>query len=210
MSVRIALFEDILDGASVAMTAAAPRGVYVRSGSIAANGTALTEDTCTLFEGPLTLSGRGEAWTWEFTPWDGGPFVEGRDRHRVIVAHEIAIDPRKPVLLRADRVDFPPDIVTPKHGHAGAGIRRLLHGRLLAEIGDRAFRVGPGEAWYESGTEPVVGNNIAPASGFVRMIALPPTHLGITSFTPWTPEEGTKPRGVSYRLFFDTVVTIPG
>ena len=110
--------------------------------------------------------------------------------------------------MRADRVDFPPGIVTPKHGHGGPGIRRLLHGRLVAEIADKVHRVEPGEAWFETGRDPVVGRNVAPASAFVRTILLPTDYLGRSSFLPWTAEEATKPRGVQYRIFFDTIVTI--
>ena len=213
MPVRLALFEDAFDGGRPILLAPAPRAVYVRHGSLtattAAGGTvALAEDTCTLFEGELELSGSGEAWSWEATPYDWGPMVTDAERPRLVAAHALMIDPRYPILMRSDRVDFPPGIVTPKHGHGGPGIRRLLHGRLVAEIADKAHRVEPGEAWFETGRDPVVGRNIAPASAFVRTILLPTDYLGRSSFLPWTAEEATKPRGVQYRIFFDTVVQL--
>ncbi|WP_374440951.1 hypothetical protein [Stella sp.] len=215
MPVRLAHFEDVLDGDRKLTLPAAPRAVYVRHGTLqaatAAGGTvSLAADSCTLFEGELELSGRGEAWSWEATAYDWGPLVSDAERPRVVAAQALMIDPRYPILMRADRVDFPPGIVTPKHGHGGPGIRRLLHGRLVAEIADRVHRIEPGEAWFETGRDPVVGRNAAPASAFVRTILLPTDYLGRSSFLPWTAEEATKPRGVQYRIFFDTVVTIPG
>ncbi len=213
MPVRLALFEDAFDGGRPLSLGPAPRAVYVRHGTLKAatpaGGTVtLAEDSCTLFEGELELSGHGEAWSWEATSYDWGPLVSDAERPRVVAAHALMIDPRYPILMRADRVDFPPGIVTPRHGHGGPGIRRLLHGRLVAEIGDKVHRVEPGEAWFESGRDPVVGRNVAPASAFVRTILLPTDYAGRSSFLPWTSEEATKPRGVEYRIFFDSVVKI--
>ncbi|MCC7274806.1 MAG: hypothetical protein IT561_19205 [Alphaproteobacteria bacterium] len=213
MPVRLALFEDRIVGGRPAIWRAAPRAVYVREGALraatAAGTTALAADTCTLFESELELSGDGEAWTFEAGSYDWGPLVGDAERSRVVMAHALMIDPRYPILMRADRVDFPPGIVTPRHGHGGPGIRRLLFGTLVAEIADRVHRVGPGEAWFETGRDPVVGRNIAPASAFVRTILLPTDYVGRSSFLPWTAEEASKPRGVSYRMFFDSPVQIP-
>ena len=153
--------------------------------------------------GAATLAGDGVIWGYEATRSLAAP-----DPRRTILHVRLPRDPDAPVLLRADRVDFPPDAVTPRHGHAGPGIRRLLAGRLFAEIGDTHRRIDAGEAWFESGLEPVVGRNIAPASAFVRCMVLDPDLLGRPTFRPSSAEDAAKPRAVGYRQFFDTIVTL--
>ena len=60
-------------------------------------------------------------------------------------------------LMRCDRVDFDPGGIAPPHRHRGGGIRCLLRGRLEVTVAEGAPRtVEPGEAWFESGREPVL------------------------------------------------------
>jgi quercetin dioxygenase-like cupin family protein len=214
MPIRLALLEDVLaTGQSLAMPAR-PRAVFARRGPIrvaeAGSQVVLEAGTCRLFEAAISLHGPGEAWTFELSASGIDMVVAGTERPRVILARLIDRDPNEKVLIRADRVDFPPGAVTPKHGHKAPGIRRLIEGRLLAEIGDQAHRIDAGDAWFETGHDPVVGRTLAPASAFVRVMVLDPALLGEPTFIPWTPEEAAKPRGTERTPFFDTVVTIPG
>ena len=57
------------------------------------------------------------------------------DQARCILAHDLDLEPAEHVVLRADRVEFPAGMETPRHGHKASGIRRLFRGRLVAEIG---------------------------------------------------------------------------
>lgn len=212
MPVRLALFEDKIASGRTLAWGPAPRVIYVRSGSLRvrdARGThAVTVDRCVLFQGELAITGEGELWTFEISAAALAAMGDA-DKQRTILAAEIDLDATRPVLFRADRVDFLPGGVTPRHGHKGAGIRRLLFGRLVAEIGDQIHRVEAGGAWFETGKDPVIGRNIAPASAFVRGLALPVELKGQPTFVPWTPEEATKPRGVRPQPFFDEIVTLP-
>jgi quercetin dioxygenase-like cupin family protein len=213
MPIRLALLEDVIAaGQSLAMPPR-PRAVFARRGPIwvtdAASEIVLEAGQCRLFEAAILLRGPGEAWTFELSASGSELVVTQAERDRVILARLIDRDPGEPVLVRADRVEFPPGVVTPKHGHKGPGIRRLIQGRLVAEIGDQVQRIDAGDAWFESGREPVVGLAVAPASAFVRVMVLDPALLGESTFIPWTPEEATKPRGTDRTLFFDTVVGIP-
>ena len=213
MPIRLALLEDVLAaGTSLAMPARA-RAVFARRGPIriaeAGSAVVLEAGQCRLFETAISLYGPGEAWTFELSAWGHEMGVAAEERDRVILAALIDRDPGVPVLVRADRVDFPPGAVTPKHGHKGPGIRRLIEGSLLAEIGDQAHRIDAGDAWFETGHDPVVGRTLAPASAFVRVMVLDPALLGGPTFIPWTPEEAGKPRGTERTPFFDTVVTVP-
>ena len=207
MTIAFAATEDMITPDQPIALAPAARAIYVLSGrvTIAQDGaeTTLTEDSGALIVGAATLAGDGVIWGYEATRSLAAP-----DPRRTILHVRLPRDPDAPVLLRADRVDFPPDAVTPRHGHAGPGIRRLLAGRLFAEIGDTHRRIDAGEAWFESGLEPVVGRNIAPASAFVRCMVLDPDLLGRPTFRPSSAEDAAKPRAVGYRQFFDTIVTL--
>jgi quercetin dioxygenase-like cupin family protein len=205
--------EDVLTAGQSLSMPARPCAVFARRGPIrvteAGSAVVLETGQCRLFEAAISLHGPGEAWTFELSAAGDKMAVAEAERPRVILARLIDRDPNQKVIVRADRVDFPPGAVTPKHGHKGPGIRRLIEGRLLAEIGQQAHRTDAGDAWFETGVDPVVGRNIAPTSAFVRVMVLDPALLGEPTFIPWTPEEAAKPRGTDRTPFFDTAVTIP-
>jgi len=212
MTIRLALLEDHVSPGKPLAQDAAVRAIYVRRGrasvSAPGGGRALAEDECGLFDGAIEIVGDGELWTFELRAQASEPLVAEPDQARVILAVSLALDPRAPLVFRADRIDYPAGGVTPKHGHRGPGIRRLLHGRLFAEIGGQCGRLEAPDAWFETGHDPVVGRNLAATSAFVRAMVLPADLKGQPSFMPWTPEEAKKARGVTPRGFFDEVVTV--
>ncbi len=201
---RLALFEDFLT--APLRLPPAVRGLYVKQGRVTLNGTKLAEDNAVLTTGAVVLGGEGEVWRFEVS--DVPALTLPHERSALILAHPLPRDPALPFVLRLDRVDFPLDAETPKHGHAGPGIRRLLRGRLLAEIGVETHRIEAGGAWYETGTDPVVGRVLAPDSAFIRAMVLDAALLGQPTFRAWTAEEAAKPRGAQYRLFFDTLTAL--
>ena len=166
---RLALFEELLADETRALPPAV-RGLYLRHGSVTLDGLELVPDAAVLARGPAVISGSGEVWRFDVA--EVPALVAPEERARLVLAHPLARDPAAPFVLRMDRVDFPPAGETPKHGHAGPGIRRLLSGRLLAEIGDDAHRIDPGGAWFETGTDPVIGRVLAPGSAFIRSMVL--------------------------------------
>ncbi len=212
MTVSLALFEDKLVPGRTLAWPAAPRVIYVRSGALrltAASGTRLMPiESATLVEEAIALSGDGDAWTFELSARSTAA-MSAADQARTVLAGDIDLEPAQPVLFRADRVQFAPRGVTPRHGHRGAGIRRLIYGRLAAQIGHEVIRIDAGDAWFESGADPVIGRNLAPSSAFVRAMALTPDLKGKPTFMPWTPEDGAMPRGVAPRQYFDEIVNLP-
>jgi hypothetical protein len=50
------------------------------------------------------------------------------DRTRVVLAHDVDLDPSAPVLFRADRVNFPVGAVRPRSGRRSGGSTRGLPG----------------------------------------------------------------------------------
>jgi hypothetical protein len=208
---RLALVEDALTpGAPLRFPDGnAARILYLRRGGHAAvNGTPLAEDSAVVVQGgAATVTGEGELWTYALSPGDALATAEERPR---LVLAALVPAPGPAALFRLDRVDFPPAGETPRHGHSGPGLRRLLSGRLLMEIGPRLHRADPGQAWFEPGDVPVVARPLAPGSAFLRAMVLDPALAGgRSSFVAATPEDAAKPRSVTYRLYAETVVVTP-
>lgn len=154
--------------------------------------------------GETMLSGHGLVWIFEAGP--DPAFLDG-DTVSLVLSRTIPAQPG-PYLLRADRIESPAGSVTPRHRHHGPGLRRLLYGRILGEIGDGFERIDPGHAWFETGTDPVIGTNVhAGPSAFVRVMVLPPQLAGgATSFVATDAAEARKPRAVQNRIFQEIIV----
>ena len=182
-----------------------PGALFVRSGACRIGTSRLAVGEAGYLPAGLTLDcpELGTIWLWLLTR--SSPALT--DRFHCEVEHSIDVGEGER-LIRFDRVDFPPGGVTAKHTHAGPGLRRLLAGRLDAEIGEERFTLRPGECWLERGPDPVIGRSSHgdPAS-FLRLVVLPPDYRGRSSFQPWDAEEARKPNPVSYRLFFEELVS---
>lgn len=213
MGAYLALYEDKLIESQSVRLPAAPRALFVLDGSVeveSADGrVSMQASACRLFESPIKL--RGTATVWSFEVGAGGVVQSPAVREMsLVLAHDLALDPKRPMVFRCDRVDFPAKACTPRHGHKGPGIRRLIHGAVMAEVGSELRRLGPGDAWFESGQDPVVGRNLASTSAFVRAMVLPERLHGRPTFVPWDEQEAGKPRGTQRTEFFDVLVTLPG
>lgn len=175
--------------------------VYVASGTANVDGTPVEADNGHFVDGPFSLSGTGTTWLYEFAPITQ-PVLEGAGIS-LVISRRLPQTYSGDRIFRADRVESNSGSQTPLHGHRGPGIRRLLKGRLHAYIGEDSERIDAGHAWFETGNDWVIGKNIhESASAFVRVMILPAELSGgISSFVPATPEEGNKPRSVTYRLF---------
>ena len=211
MTVSLSLYEDCISPTSPLNWPAAVRGIYVRRGQVClaseAETTDMAQGQCRLFTQSLSLSGDGEIWTFELSKQTVASLSKQADA-RLILSHDIELNATKPLVMRCDHVAFPPSIETPKHGHKAAGIRRLVSGRLIAEIGNESRRIDAGQAWFESGHDPVVGRTIAPNSAFVRALVLPVHLLGKPTFVAWDAAAAAQPRGTTRTQFFDTVVQL--
>lgn len=200
---RISVYDAALGDAPLPLPPGPIRFVYVREGKAAvqdgAEPGALDADAGRFCRGPAHLSGKGVAWIFEAGP--EGPFLDGPGVS-LVLSRPVAIDMPGPRLVRADRIESAAGSVTPRHGHRGPGIRRLLYGRILGEIGETIERIDPGHAWFETGTDPVIGTNLHSGnSAFVRLMVLPPElQGGRTSFVATDAAEAVKPRAVQNRI----------
>jgi quercetin dioxygenase-like cupin family protein len=66
--------------------------------------------------------------------------------------------PSPNVQARLIRVQFPPHYKTPLHTHEGPGPRYVVNGRIKVEDAGKTAEFGPGEVFWESGSEMAVEN----------------------------------------------------
>ena len=128
----------------------------------------------------------------------------------VVLAHAIDLDPAREWLMRADRVEFAPAGVALPHGHKGGGIRCLLAGSLLVTVGDGAPRLmRPGDAWFESGREPVLARADADVeTAFVRVSVLPREIRGQSSIVYVDPADAARGTPRRYTVYVDEPITL--
>jgi quercetin dioxygenase-like cupin family protein len=108
------------------------------------------------------------------------------------------------VLVRCDRVDFPPGGVAYRHTHPGPGIRCLLHGSIRIESNGEAHEYGPFEPWFESGPDPVLAHASATEdTAFVRVMLLPREWEGKRTIRYVDPADEEKPKLQRATVFFD-------
>ena len=107
-------------------------------------------------------------------------------------------------LMRCDRVDFPPGGVAYRHTHPGPGIRYLLHGSIRIESGGEAHEYGPGEAWFESGPEPVyAAASAGEETALVRCMLLPREWEGRRTIAYVDPADEEKPKTQRATIFLE-------
>jgi quercetin dioxygenase-like cupin family protein len=127
-----------------------------------------------------------------------------------LLEHPIVLRPEHAYLMRCDRVDFDPGGEALPHGHKGGGIRCLIAGTLEVRVGGAPGRLmRPGDAWFESGREPVhaIASSEAPTS-FIRVAILPREIRGQSSIVYVDPAHASiRPR--RYRVYVDEPIELP-
>src|SRR5947199_1322811 len=127
-----------------------------------------------------------------------------------LIEHPVLVESRTALLLRCDRVDFEPGGVALPPRHRGGGIRRLLQERLEVTVGEGAPRlIRPGEAWFESGREPVLAV-AAPdeETSFVRVSILPAAILGQSSIMYVDSGDAARSRPRTYTVYVDDPIAL--
>ena len=126
----------VLPGSGVWFIYAPRGGLTLGTGGEARIGT----DDGRFAEPGSRLFGTSPAWLYEVAPAPE-PFFEHADLLRSQIM-ALRFGPR--YLVRADRIESTPGAVTPRHGHRGPGMRRLIFGRLRAEVGEAVERIDAG------------------------------------------------------------------
>ena len=121
----------------------------------------------------------------------------------------VNLNPGDDYLMRCDRVDLPPGGIAYTHTHQGPGTRYLLQGGFIVETKGHTTHIAPGEAWFESGPDPVLARAPDDRPGyFSRVMILPRALLGKISLTYVNPEDADKPKLQRYTIFIDECITI--
>jgi quercetin dioxygenase-like cupin family protein len=110
-------------------------------------------------------------------------------------------------LMRCDRVDFEPGGIAYRHTHPGPGIRYLLFGRITIDSLGEEHALGPGEAWFERGSDPVLATTAADEpSAFVRVLVLPAEWEGKRTIKYVDPADADKPKTQRATIFLEQPV----
>ena len=151
--------------------------------------------------GPYSLSGPAHALSFELVP----VHTTG-----ALLCASVELPSGEQVLIRCDRVDFPPGGVAYLHTHQGPGIRVLLHGSIRIDTAGTSNRYGPLEAWFEPGPEPVfAAASETEPTAFVRCMVLPGRLRGQSSIRYVRNEDAAKPKPQSYTVFVDEPLEHP-
>ena len=213
MSFALRLAEDCLARATPLSLSAAPRVLYVRDGGVHVNGASIT--TAWHGVGAVVVAADGPTSLLRFELHARGQgrnaLADGAAESRPLLEHAIELDTARPWLMRCDRVDFAPGGVALPHGHKGGGIRCLLEGTLEVKVGAGPARLmHPGDAWFESGREPVLATASPDVpSAFVRVSILPREIRGQSSIVYVDPADATRGRPRQYTVYVDEPIELP-
>ncbi len=215
------LMEDQLaaDIEAAASLPAVNRVVYVVEGEVTITAadevTEVSANAAWYGAGSCTISRASHdarLWRWELMSL--GVQYNGRLVGKAAVSteklrHEVTLDPERQYLMRCDRVDFPPGGIAYTHTHQGPGIRCLLLGEFAVQVHGRRRIMQPGEAWFESGPDPVyaAASDAGPAA-FARVMILPRVLKGKSSIHYVKPEDQDKPKLQRYTMFLDEDIAV--
>ena len=147
----------------------------------------------------------GAALRWELTAAGEEPDLLGGT---VALAADLA-PLEGPLVLRCDRIDFPPGGIAYRHTHPGPGIRRLLFGSIRIDTDGHVTDYGPGGAWFESGPSPVLAHaSASEPSAFARVMLLPAEWAGKRTIRYVDPADEEKPKLQRPTVYFDQVIAL--
>ena len=210
------LYEDSISGGVAAVRLPAlPRIIFVVHGSASIGGKTLSDGEAWHSEAAAAITPGKDGvtvWRFELTPAGGsgdpiaGPGVRSQEKLSAV----LETIPRGELLLRGDSVAFPPGGCAFLHKHWGPGIRCLIEGGIRIDTHGRSTSYGPGSAWYETGPDPVFAQAAADRpSRFIRVMVLPRSLLGKSSFQFVNEEDKAKPRVQQYKVFVEAPIATP-
>jgi quercetin dioxygenase-like cupin family protein len=210
---HLRLWEDFLTDRGVLSLPALPRMLFVVRGAAMIGTRPLGQGET--WHGEDAVSVRASEagatiWRWDLSsgtpaPWRNGPGVFTREK----LSARLETLPEGELLWRGDSVAFPPGGCAYLHRHQGPGIRCLVDGELRVDTGGQSHTYQVGEAWYESGPEPVFAQAGERPTRFIRVMILPLALEGKSSIQYVNEEDKAKPKAQQYRVFIDAPLTRP-
>ena len=211
------LYTDQLQpGAVSAALAETERVIYIAYGDAVCRGHGFASSLApnSVWQGRLgiTLTGGSKGvrlLRWELSTSEPRLLTGAGVTSVLTLAGEPGIEAGINYLMRCDRVDFPPGGVAFTHTHQGSGIRCLQAGRICIETQSQKFWVEPGNAWFETGHDPVFAQTRSDGpSHFVRVMILPQAIRGKSSIRYLKPEDVDKPKTQTYQVFTDEPIQL--
>lgn len=213
MQPSLRLWEDFLTDRGVLSLPALPRMLYVVRGAVMVGTKPLGQGE--VWHGESTVTVRaGESgatvWRWDLllgapTPWRNGPSVFSKEK----LTAQLETLPEGELLWRGDSVAFPPGGCAYLHRHQGPGIRCLIDGDLRVDTAGQSHTHQVGDAWFESGPEPVFAQAGERPTRFIRVMILPRALVGKSSISYVNEEDKERPKSQQYRVFVDAPLTRP-
>ena len=215
MHPMLRLYEDSISGGAAALPLPTlARMIFVVHGTAAVDGKMLRDGETWHGEGACSLTaGKDGVTMWRFelaASGSGSAPIEGALRSQEKIGAALETIPQGELLLRGDSVAFPPGGCAFLHKHWGPGIRCLIDGGIRIDTHGRSTSYGPGSAWYETGSDPVFAQAAMDRpSRFIRVMVLPRSLMGKSSFQFVNEEDKTKPRVQQYKIFTDMPIATP-
>jgi hypothetical protein len=208
------LYEDSFSGGATAALPPLARMIFVVHGTVTIDGKAIGDGEAWGGEGACSLSvGKDGATIWRYEVAGASSAsqpIKTAFRSSEKISAALATVPQGELLLRGDSVAFPPGGCAFLHKHWGPGIRCLVEGGIRIDTHGRSTSYGPGSAWYETGSDPVFAQAAMDRpSRFVRVMVLPRSLLGKSSFQFVNEEDKAKPRVQQYKIFTDIPIATP-
>jgi quercetin dioxygenase-like cupin family protein len=211
MAYVLRLYADRLaPGGAREFAAGAVRALYVADGSVslAASGAVSALAPNSAWCGAAALSLRAGSEGARLLRFE---LASGEGSGGALVAASVALDPAGAYLLRCDRVEFPPGGIAYRHTHQGPGLRCLVAGAIRIDTQGAGHDYAPGEAWFETGADPVVATASATeTTAFIRVMVLPRALVGKSSIRYVDPADRDKAKPQRYQIYVDQPIELPG
>jgi hypothetical protein len=214
MHPELRLIEDFLTDRGVLSLPALPRMLFVVRGAINIGQRVIAQGEALFGEDLITAHAEGTGatlWRWELSdPRQPAANPTGSSISSwVKLAVPLEKLPEGDLLWRGDSVAFPPGGCAYLHHHQGPGIRCLIEGELRIDMNGESHTHGIGDAWYESGFDPVFAQAADRPARFIRVMILPRALIGKSSVVYVNEEDKAKPKAQQYRVFVDAPLTRP-
>ena len=214
MHPELRLTEDFLTDKGVLSLPAMPRMLFVVRGALNVGQRVMGQGEA-LFGEDLITAHTGETgatvWRWELS--DPRQPVAKNQGASVNSWPKLAVPletlPEGELLWRGDSVAFPAGGCAYLHRHQGPGVRCLIEGSLRVDTAGKSHTYGIGDAWFESGPEPVFAQAGDRPTRFIRVMILPRELIGKSSIQYVNEDDKAKPKTQQYRVLVDAPLTRP-
>ena len=214
MHPELRLIEDFLTDKGELSLPAMPRMLFVLRGALTVGQRMLGQGEAFFAEQAIVAHAAetgATIWRWELSeprhPVDRTPNASVTSWPKL--AAPLQTLPDGELIWRGDSVAFPAGGCAYLHRHQGPGIRCLIEGSLRVDTAGKSHGFEIGDAWFESGPEPVFAQAGDRPTRFVRVMILPRALIGKSSIQYVNEEDKAKPKTQQYRVFVDAPLARP-